>query len=92
MITTRMSSPPFDNGDLVSCLDLTGEESYGLVVDVRVTPGAFRDSSCTVPAYEVDVLFGRLNAFLRVVSRSQDASSGILTVSDTTVERLHVGD
>ena len=92
MTTTRMSSPPFDDGDLVTCLDSTGVLAHGIVIDVRVTPGAFRNSSCTIPAYEVDVLFGQLNTFLRVISRTQPGPMGILTVSDTAIERMRTGD
>lgn len=88
MTTMRTSSPPFDVGDLVYCRDSTGDESHGLVVEIRATPGAFRDSSCSVPAYEVDVIFGHFNSFLRIVGRAQSGSvSGLLTVSDTIIAR-----
>lgn len=96
MTTTRMSSTPFSPGDLVSCSDSTREVSVGIVLDIRTLPGVFRGSGPgSEPAFEVDVLFDRLNSFLSIISEIQvaDRARGsrvgtVLTVSDSIIKWL----
>ena len=85
MTISRMNSRPFEPGDLVVCLDGEGIRAPGLVLDCRVSPHAYRDSACTVPAYEVDVLFGLLNPFLQTVRSVVGAETNVITVSDTVI-------
>lgn len=88
MTTSRMSSHPFEIGDLVVCHDSKGPPAPGLVIDCRTTPHAYRDSECTVPAYEVDVLFSTLNPFLRAIQQVTKSETNLLTVSDAVIRHL----